>query len=1175
MRLAKRVIGLALVLLGISSNGPAQEKPASAETLPAAPKPALPLSQLPFPANHIVVITDDLRKALEQMSVRWVLLSPETYRELLRQAERNQTNDPTAQRVFAECHYRGLVSTLSAAGGRAILYLTLRLVFISQQPEQKIELGLKRARLTRAELDGNKVRWASAENGLALYVPQPGRHELLLEMPLAVTYDPAQRQYIVTLEDAPPAVITTLEIYVPGRVLTAQVAGVGTVSAKYGEWPLGSQTPGASQSFTGTRLHSAALGTLRKLELSWQSAESAETGPVGVMESRMEVTVRERSVETEARLSLTWHRGSVAQLRFRLPPNSTQVFWADENRSAWNPLRPDAQGTFLLRLPAPIQGGSPPWVGYLRWQQSLPEKGPARLPIGRLEVLEPSECQQVGSVDIRNPDNRALSFAGNAVQVEANRFRYWFQPVQLELRVDETATLPPVLETQGQYQVTVTTTAVIVRSDWQVTRAVRANLQELVFSWPEGFELDRRGLPANLLVDHPQPNQVRVRLAGGGTFPRSVSLEGWWPISVNAAEPDPASNGYTSNLLFALPWPHSAWGEQGNQRVAYQVQVLAATVQFPAIRDSYYELALGPRTRGLLPPGGQRIMAALPLHLPAELRWDAHQTDHEIVLDLGFRRRLPVARWEGRLCLTRKSWRLEQTLQLQFVGPPPAMLRLQLPAELRDLQRVRLRTFSSDNPASPPREEWLRLLEGPGSAEDPLQRFVALPAHVGARCQLFVTHTAELPVERPLPQVLAVPLLLPDRRDVDLQHGQLECWHTKDISIVPAGKTPWQNTLALAPGEFLAPDLVLVSSAWDHPLALEIHSAAEQMCFADRALVLVEHQPSQRQSRVSMKYWLTRLSSHQLTFRLPPRTYLIEVKMNGQVITPALQSPQEESSKWQIRIEPSALVKPVLLEVTSRRSSAWSSLVEVWPLSWQPHIEVGVTRWALELGSNWRPVYVQTAATPEQAWTWHADNLMFWNWWRFPARAHSHKSLEHWLATGREEPSPEATASQWYTWQQPGALESIQMVVAGWHAWLLSCSLAAVALGALWLYGPRWLRWSSLALVLTLLTSVALISTWTLLAILAGAWPGLVVTAALVVIIEGQRWWWERRLERLAGFAPIPPGSTVQSIPASPAASPIRSAVAPTVPPTPSAVKSRPKAPSTQSPAGGENPNPS
>ncbi|MCS7167303.1 MAG: hypothetical protein RMI91_11460 [Gemmatales bacterium] len=1168
----KRWLLVTGVVVALSGMLQAQEKPPSSENPPAPGKPAIPLSELPFPANQIIVVTDDLRKALERMPVRWILLAPETYRELLRQAERPPGEEAAATRVFAECHYRGIVSPPSAEGGRTILHLSLRLVFVTHQPGQKIELGWKRARLTRAELDGQVVGWISSETGLALRVAQPGRHELILETPLAVSYDPTQRQYVATLEEAPSAAVTTLELYLPGRVSVAQVAGVGPVEAKYGEYILPSELNQDGVKFRGTRVWAAALGTVRKLELSWQYADSAQSGPAGVLEGRLEVTVRERIVETEARLSLTWHRGSLTQLRFRLAPSCTQIFWADENRTAWNPLRADAQGTVLLKLPAPMPGGSAPWTGYLRWQQNLPDKGPARILVGRLELIEPAECQQMGTIEIRNPDQRALSFSGNATQVEANRFRYWFQPTHLELRLDETTPLPPVLEAQTQYQITVTPTAVILRSDWQIHRAVRANLQELVFSWPEGLELDRRGLPANLLIDHPQSGQVRVRLASGSSFPRHLTLEGWWPLRGDRQEPGSGAAAGSQDLLLALPWLLTASGEQGNQQVAFQVYLLAATVQFPVSREGVWDLALGPRTRGLLAPGGQKIVATVPLHLPAELRWNPHQSETGILLELSWRPRRATARWEGRLYLTRESWRLDQTLQLQFFGAPPATLILQLPPELRDLQNVRVRFLNQDNPASPPREDWVRLYELPGQSSDPLQRYIALSPHLGPRCQLLFSYVGELPRDKPLPQSLHIPVVLPDRSEVDLQQGQLECWHTTDLSVALPSHLSWQRAASMAPEELSVPDLTLVSSAWDQPLVVEIRAAAGQLCYADRAVVLLAYHPSQGFGIVTEKYWLTRLSTNQLSCRLPRGAQLVEVKVNGQVVSPEGNAVQEGQPYWHLRIEPAALAKPILLEVTYRLSVPWSILVELAPSRWQPEIEIGLTRWGLELPHTWRPVYVRTSATAEQAWTWRVDDWRFWNWWQFPVQSNARDRLEHWLTTGREHVSQESILGTWYTWQQPGMLDEIQVIVMAWQMWMLVCSFLAVALGAVWLYGPRWSRRTSLGLVLALLAALAVFNTWTFLTLLAGAWPGMLVSAAFVAVIELQRWWWEKRLEWLAGFAPVPPGSTIQNVPAAAVAAQVRSTNPPAAAPSPSAAQAQLKPPSTQAPTLSENP---
>jgi hypothetical protein len=1148
----------------------AQENASKPEALPVAPKPAVTLPELPLPKDQIVVVVEDLKQALERSPVRWVLLSPEAYQKLLQQMQAGRaTTEPSV--MLAECHYRGQVVQPEGSVGRAVLLLQMRLVFATTRSEQQVMVGLKGARLTRAELDGAAVRWVASDGRLAALVPSAGRHELLLETALPVSYDAGQRQYTAVLDDTPAAVVTTLDVIIPGKVETAAVKNGGGLRLEFGDWPALNHRETAVGKITGTRLRSDALGPISRLELGWRVSEGQPSGPAGTLTGSLQVTLRGGVVETEARMTMTVRQGQVNQIRLRLPPRSTQVSWTEESGNLWNPLEPDSQAIVTIRFPTALNPANPSRSWLLRWQQQVPEKGPMRIPIGRLELVDPAGYEQTGTIEVSNPENRPLSVIGQLQAIEANRFRYLAQPAQLELRLDESSALPPLVEVQAQYRVSVTPKVIHVRSDWQITRVVRLTLRQLEIDWPEGFELDRRGLPASWIIEQPQPQKVHIRFTNDQALPNHVSLEGWYPLENADAVPgsnrrgqtDIASHLPSGNGLplvvrkpFALPWLARAHGEQYGRTVQTQVQLLEAKVRFPEPEGPHrlvpYQLALGPETRGLLAGSGRRFYTQLPVDLPAELQWDRHNQEERIVLDLVWRRQLPIVQWEGKLCITRQSWHLEQVLRWQGKNIPTT-LNLQVPPELRALKQVRVRVAVTDGKTTRWQEEKLRLEEVSNqSEEEAALRRVVLPQSLVAgddksgwrglsACEISVSHTATLALGEDAGSTLSVPMVLPVPTEAELQRLRLRCWHTTDLSVAPLPGSLWQPDVSPRQVSELPPNLSVTTTSTDAPLVLRLNPVQARPFLADRMLVLLRPVHDRTgQLDVQVKYWLSQLGSGNLTLQLPPDAALTKVLCNGKQLSASLESVDAGTSRLRLELEPQFLSRPVLLELDYRlnpsRAQGWSWLSGLirWPTRCrmpvsEPPIEPGLVRWGLAAEPSLRPAFIATSAWPEENWRWRFDTWAIWNWLQFPASTQTLQNLDQWLTSGQDAAQDAGTPV--YLWRQYGAADEMQVWLVSSHAWTLGCSVLVVILSAIWLYGPGWLRLPMLTVSLLALLILAWHSTWSLLAVLAGALPGILVATVLIAGIELQRWWWEKRLEWQAGFAPAPFGSTIQPIP--------------------------------------------
>src|SRR5262245_49454925 len=84
----------------------------------------VPLDKLPIPPNATVVVTPDLKRALDALGAGSVVLSAERYRELMnRAAEQGQAADkPGGELLFGALRIEGEVK---AVGGREVAELQL------------------------------------------------------------------------------------------------------------------------------------------------------------------------------------------------------------------------------------------------------------------------------------------------------------------------------------------------------------------------------------------------------------------------------------------------------------------------------------------------------------------------------------------------------------------------------------------------------------------------------------------------------------------------------------------------------------------------------------------------------------------------------------------------------------------------------------------------------------------------------------------------------------------------------------------------------------------------------------------------------------------------------------------------------------------------------------------
>src|SRR5580765_1586997 len=126
---------LAVLLLGTSMGmvvGQSQDDEKRSGTRRAGePQQGVPLDRLPVPENGIIVVTPDLKKALDALGAGSVVLSAQRYQELVNKGEKAKPEKAASDILFARCQITGEVKSV---GGRELAELTFELEFRTETP---------------------------------------------------------------------------------------------------------------------------------------------------------------------------------------------------------------------------------------------------------------------------------------------------------------------------------------------------------------------------------------------------------------------------------------------------------------------------------------------------------------------------------------------------------------------------------------------------------------------------------------------------------------------------------------------------------------------------------------------------------------------------------------------------------------------------------------------------------------------------------------------------------------------------------------------------------------------------------------------------------------------------------------------------------------------------------
>ncbi|HZT83110.1 MAG TPA: hypothetical protein VFA26_22975, partial [Gemmataceae bacterium] len=304
----------------------------------------MPPADAPKSAPPVIILGEE-GKGPFRFLPRLYVLTPEEYERLRADSERLKTQARPVKPVTpSSCEVTGSVENDLAR-------LRAEFKFETKLPRTAVLLACAQGQPASASLDGKLPLLQLTEEGFVVVVESAGVHalQLELEVPVAARGDrPGERGFTL---DLPHASITNLQLDLPEGVKDIRLGSDGKTRRTVGLKPV----PGSKQA----RLERRSLGVTDRVEVSWHGRPAAPEGPpllaaAGVVLVRLS----DRSVLTEADLTLKPLRGEVDRWRLQVPPGATVEVRPPEGRPEEPPAAVveahDPKSPFrTVRLPAP------------------------------------------------------------------------------------------------------------------------------------------------------------------------------------------------------------------------------------------------------------------------------------------------------------------------------------------------------------------------------------------------------------------------------------------------------------------------------------------------------------------------------------------------------------------------------------------------------------------------------------------------------------------------------------------------------------------------------------------------------------------------------------------------------------------------------------------------------
>lgn len=1051
---------------------------------------------LKLPPGTVILLYDNAADALRRLP-NGVLLTSEKYQELLEQLEQlKQQARPDKIELPSACKLSGQVEG-------DLVRLRARFEFKTERPRAVVALGCSRAfPIAGRDGDGRLPLLRPHDDGVVVQVETPGEHQITLDLVVPVTPRGsrlAERGFDLTL---PRSAITVLEQFqLPTDVTEVRIGGR--------TWRTRKAADEAS-----SWLDQVPLGPLERLEVSWRApAATPRSGPA-MLSARHRVVVRvsEAFVTSEVELNLEVARGMTNQWRIHLPLPPRAVLevgriQTPEDRPV-EVVLPQKQDPYLtLRTPEPTT--DPLTVTF----QVRQPRSPGPLVVGPFPVAD--ALPQRGTIEVRAPAELRLRYTarGELSQREPTEdqrregtvawFTFWgSRGGQEPLLSCEVEAVRGACEARVSHTLRLQDRPGSGPWTWQVTTRleitpIRATVERLEVHLPAGYRYLREvgASPAALVEEvavQPDGRAAVIKLAQAQFRPFSLTLPGLLQV--------PAGNEELHEASLDLPRP-AAWD------VARDVPMnRPEETGQSGFLDRGGQLSVSvPEGIELLPRSGQLSP------LPSGSREYTWKTDRlPGVLELAWR----VTQAEGTVTsvadifLSDRQARVRHRLQVQGSRLPSGTVPLRVP----DAVRGRLRVVHGGK------------LDPPATAAGHWQATLAAesrPAPGGAEPEpgLVLEYTVDLPSTTGVR--FTVPLLRPEKRARG--ESRVRVWAEPGTRPVLAGGGWEECPLEVVPDRDALPDLV-VRGPHATGLLLRIEPTVDlgAVIVADRTLLRASI-TDQGNVVYQARFLVSRLFARQIDLELPlPPAYLnLDIRLGGKRLPVRLANPEGDTRLVRFTVEPELFPGPVVLEVTwqveadpAQPQSAWQAVLR--PLVLQRSVQLGRTRWAVELPPGTLPLLVRGAAI-EQEW----GRL---GWLLGPRPAVTAAALEQWL-TGMA--TPVATEPSLICWQAgPGPL---RLFFVSQPAWLLACSLAVLAVGLLLALVPlpRWATWSLGGGLAAGVLLTALLLPDLLPALAYGCQPGALVLLMVVGAQALLQHRYRRQVVLLPGFTRLKTGSSL------------------------------------------------
>lgn len=1050
-------------------------------------KPRPPLDRMTLPPEAVVVVVEEIQKALRLMP-RAVVLTPEEYQSLL---ERVRALEKKLKQTRKLTHSCKLVGKLDGE----FVALRAEFTFSTELPRTTVLLGLQGAHLIdEGELDREPAALEfTAEDGFHVRVDKPGNHHLVVNLRAPVERKKAaggaERGFKIEL---PGAAVTSLALELPGRVRELRWNGNLEKDRVGGRWYLGD------------------LGRAKSLGIAWRDSVTLPgNGPLASAEGLVNVRLDETHVLLKADLTLEDLRGQTKEWRLHLPAAAK----IDEVRhpagAGYELVPPDGKRPYyILRLD---EASAEPWRVTVLVRQPRPAPG-TRLAVGPFYVV--GAYRQQGKITIQasaealRGQRLAYHHTGDVFQRDPPRgpgtsdveavFHYWSLPapngkgprvpLELELRAEK-----------GQVETRLAHTLKLHRSadGWEIALTTRI----------QGKATLGGGDTLDVLLPRPRPRGVApLASAPMATFPAGLP----WAVLYEAAADDAAR---------ALPLDFRAHEEKDREKggaldlvpldVAGRARITWPRVlgqDFVAVLTSRY---LIPRTAGRARIELPRVAGTLDRGATLTLR-----ADPDLELFIGPpRAEEPVpdrhsyqAAWEQAPAAFALSWK-PRPRELAAMASADVQLHART-AEVR--QRL---TFAPPTRAGvtgqlklrvPETVRTVEVLAGgtPNGLAPEGGFFWVTPTRAGEQVTLELRYDLELPAAGAgapgalAARTFALPLVWP--AGVTRCEATARVWAPPGMRVVletpPGAALPaWRERgIEPAAGRAALPALAARGDS-DAPLPLRLEEAEAALAglLCDRALfeVAIDDEGAHV---YRARFALKAAGAEHVDVEFP---------LDLAECAPAVAASGAGKLHWEPIAARVARVRlpvppPALLEIQCKLPAVLAERRGPWLLTAQAPTLRGVTvkeaRWLVSVPTS-RVALAGGTARPAYRWTWQG-------WLFTPCAAAGCPGLESWLVTGRTPAGGDGLPGSFTLTRAGQGPQRLYLMPR--PIWLLLCSgtLLVLALGLL--YAPMAMSLRLAGAVLALLAALSLALWWpALLPPLAlGLQPGLVILVLVILV---------------------------------------------------------------------------